>query len=83
MTAMQGVPRWFWVVAVLLVLWNLIGVAAFVGDLLTTPEMRARSMYAYDQHLYAARPGWMLVAYAVATVAGTVGSIALLLRRGC
>lgn len=73
-------PTWFKVVAVVALLWNLLGCFAFVSDLRLTPEDLATLPEA-QQALYAARPGWALAATAVAVFGGALGAIGLLLRR--
>lgn len=77
---MNKPPVWFYVVAVLALLWNLLGCLAFAMDLMLKPADVA-AMSEAQQALYAARPAWALVATAVAVGAGALGCIALLLRR--
>lgn len=77
---MSGVPKWFKPVAVVALLWNLLGCAAFVFDLLLTPEALA-AMPAEQQELCAARPGWAVAATGVAVLGGVLGCVGLLLRR--
>ncbi len=77
---MSGVPKWFKPVAVVALLWNLLGCAAFVFDLLLTPEALA-AMPAEQQELYAARPGWSVAATGVAVLGGALGCVGLLMRR--
>ena len=74
------VPIWFWVVAGLAVAWNAIGAMAFYADVSQTPEQLAQHSQAI-QDLYASRPGWAFAAFAVAVIAGLLGSIGLLLRK--
>ena len=69
-------PRWYWLVAVLGLLWNLIGLAAFVGQLAVDPD----TLPAAQREFYAATPAWATAAFATA-VGGVIGCIALLLRR--
>lgn len=73
-------PTWFKIVAVLALLWNLLGCLAFFADLRLSPEDIARLPEA-QQALYAARPGWAVAATAIAVFGGALGSIGLLLRR--
>ncbi|MEN1941872.1 hypothetical protein WCE41_12430 [Luteimonas sp. MJ246] len=73
-------PTWFKIVAVLALLWNLLGCLAFFSDLRLSPEDIARLPEA-QQALYAARPGWAVAATAIAVFGGALGSIGLLLRR--
>lgn len=77
---MDALPRWFKVVAVAALLWNLLGCLALWMDLRLTPGDIAALPEA-QQALYAARPGWAVAGTAVAVGAGTLGSLGLLLRR--
>jgi len=73
-------PTWFKVVAVLALLWNLLGCFAFFADLRLSPEDLVKLPEA-QQALYAARPAWAVAATAVAVFGGVLGSIGLLLRK--
>lgn len=73
-------PVWFTVVAVLALLWNLLGCIAFFSDLRLSPDDLAK-LPAAQQALYAARPVWAVAASGVAVFGGVLGSIGLLLRR--
>ena len=72
-------PAWFWIAGTLLLLWAVIGVASFATDPAVTRATVA--MTDYDRQLYASRPIWTFVAYGIGTVAGLIGSVALMLRR--
>lgn len=76
MTVANAVPRSFWIVAVLLLLWALMGDFAYVSQ-----ASRSVPMDAYDAALFDAMPDWVWSAYALAVWVGTAGAIALLLRR--
>lgn len=73
-------PRWFWIIAGLALLWNLVGVSAFIADAATGEDAIA-AMDDAQRALYEARPSWLFVVYAVAVLTGLAGSIALLARR--
>lgn len=75
----MNTPTWFKVVAVLALLWNLLGCLAFFSDLRLTPEDLAKLPEA-QQALYAARPAWAVAATATAVFGGVLGSVGLLLR---
>ena len=77
---MSRSPLWFKVVAVLAILWNLIGCLAFATDIRLTPEDIAKLPDA-QQALYNSRPSWAVASTAVAVVGGALGSIALLLGK--
>lgn len=76
----NDVPRWFTIVAMLALVWNLLGVMAFVGHMMMTPEMIAELPQA-EQALYSAVPLWATIAFTVAVFAGAIGSAALLMRK--
>lgn len=76
----MNAPAWLKVVAVVALLWNLIGCVAFISDLRLTAEDLAMLPEA-QQALYAARPGWAVAATAVAVFGGVLGCVGLLLRK--
>lgn len=73
-------PVWFWVVVVVAILWNLIGLLAFSADPFFQPESLDKMSQA-QQDGYAARPTWVFIAFAVAVITGTIGSILLALKK--
>jgi hypothetical protein len=73
-------PTWFKVVAVLALLWNLLGCLAFFADLRLSAEDLAKLPEA-QQALYAARPAWAVAATAMAVFGGVLGCLGLLLGR--
>jgi hypothetical protein len=77
---MNPAPRWFLPVAIVALLWNVIGCAAYLQDVMLTPDDIAK-LTADQQALHAARPGWSVAATAVAVWAGALGSLGLVLRR--
>ena len=77
---MEPAPKWYLPVAIAALLWNLLGCAAYLMDVMMTPEQLA-AMSAEQQALYASRPGWAVAATAVAVWGGAAGCIALILRR--
>ena len=77
---MVRAPAWFMPVAIVALLWNLLGCFAFASDLMLTPADVAK-MSAEQQALYAARPAWAVAATAVAVIGGALGCIGLILRK--
>jgi hypothetical protein len=73
-------PAWFWIVAVLALLWNLFGVAMFWMEYHMTPEQLAQLPEA-QQNVHAAFPAWLWAVDALAVIAGTLGSILLLMGK--
>jgi hypothetical protein len=76
----QKLPALFWVVAVAAVVWNILGIVAYVTDVTMSDETMAALSEA-QRALYAAQPAWVTGAYAIAVFAGLGGSIALALRK--
>src|SRR3546814_17143888 len=74
------VPASVWIVGALALLWNLVGVAAFVMQV-AMPAEALGAMPAEQRAIYAATPAWLSVFYGLATFAGVAGSIGLLPRR--
>jgi hypothetical protein len=77
---MERAPRWFKIASVLALLWNLAGLFAFVSDATMGADDVAK-LSAAQQAMYAARPTWALVASGIATIGGTLGSLALVLSK--
>lgn len=74
------VPKWFIVTAVVAVIWNIMGVLAFISHMMITPEMIAELPKA-EQDLYAATPMWATIAFACAVFGGALGSLFLSLKK--
>jgi len=77
---MEQAPKWFVPVAVVALLWNLLGCAAYLADVMLKPEDIAR-LTAAQQAMYAARPSWSVAATAVAVWFGTAGCVGLIMRQ--
>lgn len=77
---MSATPRWFTVVAVLALLWNLLGCTAFVMDLMMTPEAVAK-LSAEQQVLDSMRPMWAVFATGTAVIGGALGSLGLMMKK--
>lgn len=73
-------PVWYWVVAILALLWMLFGVFAWFMDFMMSEAMM-ENMSEAQQQVYEARPQWLFVVYAVAIFSGLLGAVALLLRK--
>ena len=70
----------FWVISVIALIWNLIGVMNYVGQAYMTDEMLA-SLPEAQQDLYQNIPAWVTAAFAIAVFGGTLGSLLLLLKK--
>lgn len=77
---MEQAPKWYMPVAVVALVWNLIGCAAYLSDVMLSPEALAKMTEA-QQAMYAARPAWAVAAYAIAVWGGAAGSLGLVLKK--
>lgn len=77
---MSARPKWYLPVAILALLWNLLGCAAYLSDVMLSPADIA-AMDATQQALYNSRPAWAVAATAVAVWGGAAGCIGLMLRK--
>ena len=75
-----SVPLWFWIVAGIALLWNLMGTAAFAAQMMMTEEALA-PLPEDQQELYRNIPGWVNIAFGFAVFGGVLGSIGLLMRK--
>lgn len=74
-------PTWFWIVAVLGLLWEAFGVATYLMHVGVLPNDTSR-MSAAEVALAESMPVWATAAYAVAVFAGLLGAVGLFLRKG-
>lgn len=74
------IPRWFWVVAVLALIWNALGAMAYLQHVTMSPESLA-ALPSAERALLESTPPWATGAYAIAVWAGLIASVFLLLRR--
>ena len=73
-------PKWFMIVAGILLVWNLLGVMAYVMQVMMSPETLA-ALPEEQRQLYENTPVWATAAFAVAVNFGALGCALLLLRR--
>lgn len=73
-------PKSFWIISAIALVWNILGIAAFIMDVTMSPDALAEMPEA-QRALYENVPGWATAAYAVAVIGGTLGCIALLLKK--
>ena len=73
-------PKWFMIVAAVLLVWNLLGVMAYVMQVMMSPETLA-ALPQEQRELYENTPVWATAAFAVAVNFGALGCVLLLLRR--
>ncbi|MBU2938597.1 hypothetical protein KO494_03495 [Lacinutrix sp. C3R15] len=73
-------PIWFWIINILALIWNLLGVAAYLSQVYMDEETHAALTEA-ELKMYENLPVWYTAIFAIAVFSGTLGCIALLLRK--
>lgn len=76
----DAIPRSFWIMSGTALIWNLLGVAAFVAHMTMTEEALMKLPEA-QRLFYESIPAWADGAFAVAVFGGVLGSLLLLLRK--
>lgn len=73
-------PIWFWVVSIIALIWNGLGVNAYLQQAYNTTAHRA--MYTGEQLMVLDKtPSWATAAFAIAVFAGLIGCIGLLMKK--
>jgi len=73
-------PKWFMVVAILALIWNIMGVMAYLGQAMAGPDMLAQ-MPEEQRLMIENRPAWATGAFAIAVWGGLIGCILLLIKK--
>lgn len=73
-------PAWYWILAIVLFLWNLMGVFSFFTHTFMSEEALAK-LPENERALYDEYPMWVTIVFAVAVLMGFLGSFGLLLRK--
>jgi hypothetical protein len=76
----EDAMRGFWIIAAVLLLWNLMGDAAYLSQVTADLDKLAASD-PVTADAFRSMPKWAWAAYAIAVWVGTAGAVALLLRR--
>ncbi|HEV2569112.1 hypothetical protein [Sphingomonas sp.] len=74
-TYTDRVPAWYWLAAGLGLLWNLVGVAFYLGSVGVLSGPFAAPAEAADM------PAWAMAGYAIGVWGGVLGVIGLLMRK--
>lgn len=70
----------FWIVGGAALIWNLIGLVAYISTVTISPDAMAK-LTVEQQAFYSGTPTWATAAFALAVNAGVLGSLFLLLRK--
>ncbi|MDG1731911.1 MAG: hypothetical protein P8H39_02920 [Thalassotalea sp.] len=74
------VPKWFTIVSVAALIWNLMGVMALVmGPVMNDAALNA--LTEAERLLYLETPLWANIAFASAVILGALGSLALIMKK--
>ena len=74
------VPRWYWAIAIVALLWNLLGCSVLVMELFYQEEMMVDFTEA-QKEWSRSFGGWIYVLWGIAVLSGIGGSIGLLMRK--
>ena len=80
MTTTNKPATWFWVISAIAVIWNLMGVMAYLAQVMMSPEA-LQAMPENERLLIESVPAWSISAFAIAVWGSTLGGILLLLRK--
>ena len=73
-------PVWYWIVTVLALIWNGMGVMQYLGQAYLTESFK--SQYTTEQlEIITNTPSWAIAAFAIAVFTGLIGAICLLLKK--
>lgn len=75
-----SVPVWFWVIAAVALLWNLIGFVIFLSEVFAQEAMM-ESMTEKQKEWTRSTPSWIYFVFAISVSTGLAGSICLLMRK--
>lgn len=81
MSTIPKTPALFWVIAGAALLWNLMGVSAYLFEALSSPEAIQAAYGEPEAAAVLTRPAWATGIFAVAVFGGALGCLGLLLRR--
>ena len=80
MTKTTKPATWFWVVSGIALVWNLMGVMAYIMQVTMSPEA-LQALPENERTLMESVPTWATSAFAIAVWGSTLGSILLLMRK--
>ncbi|WP_299436816.1 hypothetical protein [uncultured Aquimarina sp.] len=80
MNTTNKLPIWFWIIGIIALIWNIMGVMAYLGQAYMTEEI-LNAMTEADQNFYNNQPAWVTAVFAIAVFSGLLGCVALLLKK--
>lgn len=79
-TSANKPPIWFWIVSVLTLIWNAMGVHGYISQAYQTKAF-TEAYTAEQLEVMNSMPAWYTALFAIAVFAGTIGCLLLLLRK--
>ena len=76
----SNAPKWFLIVGIVALIWNLMGVAAYIMQVTMGPQELAALPEA-QRTLYETTPAWATAAFAIAVNGGALGCLLLILKK--
>lgn len=76
----SGAPKWFLIVGIIALVWNLLGVFAYIMQQTMSPADLAALSEA-ERSLYETTPAWATAAFAIAVHGGALGCLALVFKK--
>lgn len=73
-------PVWYWIVSVIALFWNAMGVNQYIQQAYKTESWRSAITDAQFE-IISNFPAWLTAAFAIAVFTGALGSLALILRK--
>ena len=70
----------YWIVAIIALVWNGLGILNYIGQAYLTDEMKA-TMTEAQIELIENRPAWATGAFAIAVFAGALGALIMFFRK--
>lgn len=80
MTNSNIIPKWFFIVAVIAALWNVMGIFAYIATVTISAEDILKMPQA-QQDIHNATPAWANGAFAIAVFGGFIGCLLLLVKK--
>jgi hypothetical protein len=74
------VPTWFWVIAAVSLMWNILGCLIFSSEVFAQEAM-IKSMTGEQKEWVRSTPRWVYVVFAISVSTGVAGSVCLLMRK--
>ena len=74
------IPVWFWIIAILFLLWNIMGVVSFFAHTFISEEALA-NLPTQERELYGDYPIWTTIVFATAVFGGLLGTLGLVLKK--